>query len=263
MSSSRALPLPRPDPLEPPRRLAAAAVAHAGGAVDRRRRLSRLAPAGRVHARHDPDAQRRLLRQRRRRPRVRQARQAHRQRPGDQRRDLAKAGAGLRRGARAARVLRSCSPPTRRRSCCRSSALAVTLVYPFASASSRCRRRCWASRSASASRWRSPRPRRPRLVARRDPAAVPALAWWLLLGNLFWVLAYDTEYAMVDRDDDLKIGMRTSAITLGRFDVAGVMAFYASLPAVVAVPRPEAGPRAGLRGRASSSPRCRPAGTSR
>jgi 4-hydroxybenzoate polyprenyltransferase len=59
------------------------------------------------------------------------------------------------------------------------------------------------------------------------PAAVPALAWWLLAGNLFWVLAYDTEYAMVDRDDDLKIGIRTSAITLGRFDVAGVMAFYA------------------------------------
>ena len=57
--------------------------------------------------------------------------------------------------------------------------------------------------------------------------AVPALAWLLLLGNLFWVLAYDTEYAMVDRDDDLKIGMRTSAITLGRFDVAGVMTFYA------------------------------------
>jgi 4-hydroxybenzoate polyprenyltransferase len=58
--------------------------------------------------------------------------------------------------------------------------------------------------------------------------AVPALAWWLLLGNLFWVLAYDTEYAMVDRDDDLKIGIQTSAITLGRFDVAAVMAFYAA-----------------------------------
>jgi len=57
---------------------------------------------------------------------------------------------------------------------------------------------------------------------------VPALAWWLLLGNLFWVLAYDTEYAMVDRDDDLAIGIKTSAITLGRFDVAGVMAFYAA-----------------------------------
>src|SRR5258706_12008164 len=56
---------------------------------------------------------------------------------------------------------------------------------------------------------------------------VPMLAWWLLLGNLFWVLAYDTEYAMVDRDDDLKIGIKTSAITLGRFDVAGVMLFYA------------------------------------
>ena len=55
---------------------------------------------------------------------------------------------------------------------------------------------------------------------------VPWLAWWLLAGNLFWVLAYDTEYAMVDRDDDLRIGMKTSAITLGRFDVAAVMAFY-------------------------------------
>ena len=55
---------------------------------------------------------------------------------------------------------------------------------------------------------------------------VPPLAWALLLGNLFWVIAYDTEYAMVDRDDDLKIGMKTSAITLGRFDVAGVMLSY-------------------------------------
>jgi len=57
-------------------------------------------------------------------------------------------------------------------------------------------------------------------------ASVPWQAWALMLGNLFWVLAYDTEYAMVDRDDDLKIGIRTSAITLGRYDVAGVMGFY-------------------------------------
>jgi 4-hydroxybenzoate polyprenyltransferase len=56
---------------------------------------------------------------------------------------------------------------------------------------------------------------------------VPPLAWALLAGNLFWVLAYDTEYAMVDRDDDLKIGMKTSAITLGRWDVAAIMLFYA------------------------------------
>ncbi len=55
---------------------------------------------------------------------------------------------------------------------------------------------------------------------------VPPLAWLLLLGNLFWVLAYDTEYAMVDRDDDLRIGMKTSAITLGRFDVLAVLASY-------------------------------------
>ncbi len=59
------------------------------------------------------------------------------------------------------------------------------------------------------------------------PGAVPALAGWLLLGNLFWVIAYDTEYAMVDRDDDLRLGIKTSAITLGRLDVAGVMLSYA------------------------------------
>jgi 4-hydroxybenzoate polyprenyltransferase len=58
--------------------------------------------------------------------------------------------------------------------------------------------------------------------------AVPAAAWWLLLGNLFWVLAYDTEYAMVDRDDDCRIGIQTSALTLGRWDVAAVMGFYAA-----------------------------------
>ena len=56
---------------------------------------------------------------------------------------------------------------------------------------------------------------------------VPLIAWVLLLGNLFWVIAYDTEYAMVDRDDDLKIGMKTSAITFGRFDVLAVFASYA------------------------------------
>jgi 4-hydroxybenzoate polyprenyltransferase len=61
---------------------------------------------------------------------------------------------------------------------------------------------------------------------------VPLLAWVLLLGNLFWVLAYDTEYAMVDRDDDLKVGIKTSAITFGRADVAAVMASYAAFVAI-------------------------------
>lgn len=56
---------------------------------------------------------------------------------------------------------------------------------------------------------------------------VPMQAWSLMLFNLFWVLAYDTEYAMVDRDDDIRIGMKTSAITLGRHDVSAIMAFYA------------------------------------
>ncbi len=64
--------------------------------------------------------------------------------------------------------------------------------------------------------------------------AVPAEAWWLLLANVFWSLAYDTEYAMVDRDDDLKIGIKTSAITFGRFDVAAVMLCYAATLAIIA-----------------------------
>jgi 4-hydroxybenzoate polyprenyltransferase len=57
--------------------------------------------------------------------------------------------------------------------------------------------------------------------------AVPALAWVLLTANVFWSIAYDTEYAMVDREDDLKIGIKTAAITFGRFDVVAVMASHA------------------------------------
>ena len=56
---------------------------------------------------------------------------------------------------------------------------------------------------------------------------VPLLGWLLLLANVFWAVAYDTEYAMVDRDDDLRIGIKTSAITFGRFDVVAVMLCYA------------------------------------
>ena len=62
---------------------------------------------------------------------------------------------------------------------------------------------------------------------------LPPLCGWLLLANIFWVLAYDTEYAMVDRDDDLRIGIKTSAILFGRFDVAAVMLCYAAMLAVL------------------------------
>ncbi|MES2148195.1 MAG: 4-hydroxybenzoate octaprenyltransferase [Pseudomonadota bacterium] len=62
--------------------------------------------------------------------------------------------------------------------------------------------------------------------------SVPSVAWWLLAANVFWAVAYDTEYAMVDRDDDLKIGIRTSAITFGRFDVAAVMLCYGAALAI-------------------------------
>jgi len=64
--------------------------------------------------------------------------------------------------------------------------------------------------------------------------ALPAAAWLLLLANVFWAVAYDTEYAMVDRNDDLKIGIKTSAITFGRFDVAAVMLCYAATLALIA-----------------------------
>ncbi len=56
---------------------------------------------------------------------------------------------------------------------------------------------------------------------------VPEVSWLLLLANVFWALAYDTEYAMVDREDDRKIGIRTSAITFGRHDVTAVMICHA------------------------------------
>jgi 4-hydroxybenzoate polyprenyltransferase len=63
--------------------------------------------------------------------------------------------------------------------------------------------------------------------------AVPGEAWLLLLANVFWTIAYDTEYAMVDREDDLKIGIRTAAILFGRLDVAAVMACYCAFLAVL------------------------------
>ncbi len=63
---------------------------------------------------------------------------------------------------------------------------------------------------------------------------VPKIGWILLLANVFWSIAYDTEYAMVDREDDVKIGIRTSALTFGRFDVAAVMACYAAMLATLA-----------------------------
>ncbi|CAN7223739.1 4-hydroxybenzoate octaprenyltransferase [Trinickia sp. LjRoot230] len=64
---------------------------------------------------------------------------------------------------------------------------------------------------------------------------VPMLAWAMLAANVFWAVAYDTEYAMVDRDDDLRIGIRTSAITFGRFDVAAIVLCYAATFGIYAV----------------------------
>lgn len=64
--------------------------------------------------------------------------------------------------------------------------------------------------------------------------AVPAVAWAMLVANVFWAIAYDTEYAMVDRDDDLKIGIKTSAITFGKYDILAVMLSYGATLAILA-----------------------------
>ena len=63
---------------------------------------------------------------------------------------------------------------------------------------------------------------------------LPAAAWVMMIATMFWIIAYDTEYAMVDRDDDVKLGLKSSAILLGRHDVAGVMASHALFLAIMA-----------------------------
>ncbi|OAJ70460.1 4-hydroxybenzoate polyprenyltransferase [Methylobacillus sp. MM3] len=63
---------------------------------------------------------------------------------------------------------------------------------------------------------------------------IPPLAWALLAANIFWAVAYDTEYAMVDRDDDIKIGIRSSALFFGRYDIAAVMACYVVMLGILA-----------------------------
>ncbi|MDN0073343.1 4-hydroxybenzoate octaprenyltransferase [Crenobacter sp. SG2303] len=65
--------------------------------------------------------------------------------------------------------------------------------------------------------------------------SVPAIAWWMLLGNIFWTLGYDTEYAISDKPDDLKIGIKTAAITFGDYDVAAVMGCFAVFTAVMVI----------------------------
>ena len=64
--------------------------------------------------------------------------------------------------------------------------------------------------------------------------SVPAVAWWMLLANIFWCIAYDTEYAMVDRDDDIRLGIHSSALFFGKHDVLAVMSCYAAAIAVLA-----------------------------
>lgn len=64
---------------------------------------------------------------------------------------------------------------------------------------------------------------------------VPVVAWWLLLANVFWAVAYDTEYAMVDRNDDIHLGIHSSALFFGRYDVLAVMLCYAAALGLLAV----------------------------
>ncbi|MDD5181464.1 MAG: 4-hydroxybenzoate octaprenyltransferase [Gallionellaceae bacterium] len=64
---------------------------------------------------------------------------------------------------------------------------------------------------------------------------VPGVAWWLLLANVFWAIAYDTEYAMVDRDDDIRLGIHSSALFFARYDVLAVMFCYAATLLILAL----------------------------
>lgn len=66
-------------------------------------------------------------------------------------------------------------------------------------------------------------------------AYVPNIAWWLLVANIFWAIAYDTEYAMVDRDDDIHIGIHSSALFFGKYDIAAVMTCYGATLVILAV----------------------------
>ena len=67
-----------------------------------------------------------------------------------------------------------------------------------------------------------------------EMGSVPTVAWIILAANLFWTVAYDTEYALVDREDDIRIGIRTSALTFGRYDVFAVMLCYTIMLAILA-----------------------------
>ncbi len=68
-----------------------------------------------------------------------------------------------------------------------------------------------------------------------ETGAVPGIAWQILLANFFWTIAYDTEYALVDREDDIRIGIRTSALTFGKFDILAVMLCYAFMLVILAI----------------------------
>jgi 4-hydroxybenzoate polyprenyltransferase len=76
--------------------------------------------------------------------------------------------------------------------------------------------------------------------------SVPPVAWLMLLANVFWAIAYDTEYAMVDRDDDIHLGIHSAALLFGRYDVAAVMGCYAVTLALLALAGQMAGPMADL-----------------
>jgi len=68
-----------------------------------------------------------------------------------------------------------------------------------------------------------------------ETGTIPMVAWLMLLANMFWAIAYDTEYAMVDKEDDLKIGIHSSAIFFGRYDVVAIMSCYAAMLTILAV----------------------------
>jgi len=95
-------------------------------------------------------------------------------------------------------------------------ALAITIVYPFL------KRFFWMPQAWLGLAFGFGIP----MAFAAQRGEIPPLAWALLAANIFWTIAYDTEYAMVDREDDMKLGLRTSAILFARHDVAAVMGFH-------------------------------------
>ena len=193
--------------LEPPDRHLALALADVMGGVDRRTRQARPAPIPDLRRGHGDHAIRRLCDQRLRGSQLRPARRAHAGAPARGRTHHHRRGVDPVRGAVACRAAARAAAEQslccgRRRRVSRGDLSVRQAIPARAAALSGSRLR------AGEFRWRS----------RRSSSHIPRVAWLFLLANVLWVTVYDTIYAMVDRDDDIKIGVRSTAILFGDSD---------------------------------------------